>query len=152
MAGRQTVADPSTLDSRQPIYEGCARTYLGEIDDATVVKLHRFSGKVSYLAYPDFEADPHPALVRSVKLSLRTLELNCFDYSESENPPVLHRKEAFVGPDHPLREKFARLTRQEERHGLLDDASTIGTRNGWEVRLREMGFRLRGHRLVRRSS
>lgn len=144
----------SALDGLEPllrIYEGCARAYLGEIEDATLVKLHRFSGKVSYLAYPDFETDPHPALARSIKLSLRSRELDCLDYAQSDNPPILHRKETFVAHDHPLREKFARLTRQEERYGLLDDSSTIGTRNGWTQRLEERGFRLRGHRLVRKE-
>jgi hypothetical protein len=29
--------------------------------------LHRSWGKLSYLAYPDFEADPHPALRRCVR-------------------------------------------------------------------------------------
>ncbi|MDA1053715.1 MAG: hypothetical protein O3C40_24970 [Planctomycetota bacterium] len=47
-----------------------------------------------------------------------------------------------------LREKFARLTRQEARHGLLDETATIGTRNGWNARLAARGFQLRGHRLV----
>jgi hypothetical protein len=32
---------------------------------------------------------------------------------------------------------------------LLDDAATIGTRSGWADRLRERGYALRGHRLVR---
>lgn len=132
------------------VYEGCARSYLGEIEDANVVKLHRFSGKVSYLSYPGFESDPHPALMRSVKLSLRSLELNCWDYLDSDNPPVLHRKEAFLPKEHPLLAKFARLTQQEERHGLLEDTATIGTRTGWQTRLQERGFELRGHRLVKR--
>jgi DNA phosphorothioation-associated putative methyltransferase len=111
---------------------------------------HRQSGKVSYLVYPDFETDPHPALFRSVTLSLRTREIDCFDYTASTNPPVLHRKETFLANDHPLHAKFARLTQQEEKHGLLDDTATIGTRESWEARLRERGFALRGHRLVRR--
>jgi hypothetical protein len=54
-----------------------------------LIKLHRHSGKVSYLVYPDFETDPHPALLRSIKLSLRTRELDCFDYATSTNPPIL---------------------------------------------------------------
>lgn len=141
-----------TLEPLLRVYEGCAQAYLGEIEDTNIIKLHRFSGKVSYLAYPDFDTNPHPALVRSVKLSLRSLELACYDYSESENPPILHRKETFLSSDHPLREKFARLTRQEEKHGLLDDTPTIGTRDGWRARLEDMGFRLRGHRLVRRRT
>jgi hypothetical protein len=52
-------------------------------------------------------------------------------------------------PDDPLRAKFARLTAQEERAGLLDQTATIGTRSGWVERLRERGYALRGHRLVR---
>jgi hypothetical protein len=65
---------------------------------------------------------------------------------------VLHRKETFLHPEHPLHEKFARLTRQEEQHGLLSDGAGIGTRGGWEARLQDAGFALRGHRLVRRSA
>ena len=128
----------SPLESLTPpvrVYEGCARTYLGEIDGANIIKLHRHSGKISYLAYPDFETDPHPSLLRSVKLSLRTREIDCLEYGGSANPPILHRKESFLTPDQPLYAKFARLTQQEEKHGLLDDTSTIGTRDGWQARL-----------------
>ncbi len=111
----------------------------------------RDCGKLSYLVCPAFDTDPHPALLRCVRLSLRTRQLDCYDYAQSANPPVLHRKEAFLHPEHPLHGRFASLTRQEEKHGLLDDAATIGTRSGWESRLRERGFRLRGHRLVGRK-
>ena len=41
----------------------------GEIEGANLIKLHRQSGKVSYLVYPEFETNPHPALLRSVKLT-----------------------------------------------------------------------------------
>jgi DNA phosphorothioation-associated putative methyltransferase len=105
--------------------------------------------KVSYLVYPDFETDPHPALLRSIKLNLRSREIESIDYAGSANPPILHRKETFLPSDHPLRSKFERLTRQEERAGLLDETATIGTRSGWEERLRSMGYALRGYRLVR---
>jgi hypothetical protein len=87
--------------------------------------------------------------LRSVKLSLRTREIDCLDYADSANPSILHRKETFVTPDHPLYARFARLTAQEEKHGLLDDSATIGTRDGWEARLKAAGFALRGHRVVR---
>jgi len=99
----------------------------------------------------EFEADPHPALVRSVKLSLRTRESECFDYAGAANPPILHRKETFLTAEHPLHARFARLTAQEETHGLLDDPATIGTREGWQARLNAAGLALRGHRLVRRE-
>jgi DNA phosphorothioation-associated putative methyltransferase len=144
----------SALDFLEPllrIYEGCGRAYLGEVEGANVIKIHRRSGKLSYLSYPDFDTDPHPALQRCVKLALRALQIECYDYSQSANPPILHRKEKFLHPEHPLHEKFARLTKQEEQHGLLTDTAGIGTRAGWERRLQEAGLWLRGHRLVRRG-
>jgi DNA phosphorothioation-associated putative methyltransferase len=142
----------SALDSLEPllrIYEGCGRAYLGEVEGANVVKIHRRSGKLSYLVYPDFETDPHPALLRCVKLNLRTRQIECYDYAQSANPPVLHRKEAFLLPDDPRHGKFARLTAQEEKQGLLADSAGIGTREGWQRRLAERGFVLQGHRLLR---
>jgi DNA phosphorothioation-associated putative methyltransferase len=77
------------LESLEPllrVYEGCARAYLGEVEGANLIKLHRRSGKVPYLVYPEFATDPHPALLRSIKLSLRTRELDCYDYANSTNP------------------------------------------------------------------
>jgi hypothetical protein len=82
-------------------------------------------------------------------VNLRTRQIDCHDYGQSANPPVLHRKESFLLASDPLHVKFARLTVQEEKYGLLDDPSGIGTRDGWAGRLRENGFQLRGHRLVR---
>jgi hypothetical protein len=70
----------------------------------------------------------------------------------AQRRPILHRKESFLTTDHPLHAKFARLSEQEEKRGLLDDAATIGTRDGWQARLSATGFMLRGHRLVRRKS
>ncbi len=144
---RPRIARPAA-----PRLRGLRRAYLGEIEGANLIKLHRHSGKVSYLVYPDFETDPHPALLRSIKLNLRSREIESIDYARSENPPILHRKETFLPPDHPLRSKFERLTRQEERAGLLDETATIGTRSGWAARLSSMGYALRGHRLVRSKS
>ena len=144
----------SALESLEPIlrvYEGCGRAYLGEIDGTNIIKIHRFSGKLSYLSYPDFEANAHPALLRSIKLNMRTQSLDCYDYEKSTNPPVLHRKETFLEASHPLYEKFERLTRQEEKHGLLDDPRAIGTRNGWDQRLASTGLEIRGHRVFRRK-
>ena len=117
--------------------------------ERTSIKIHRRSGKLSYLVYPEFDDDPHPALLRSIRVNLRTRQIDSNDYAQSTNPPVLHRKEAFLTADHPLRARFARLTAQEEKNGLLDDPSGIGTREGWARRLAERGFCLKGHRLVK---
>jgi DNA phosphorothioation-associated putative methyltransferase len=144
----------TALDSLEPrlrIYEGCGRAYLGDVEGANVIKIHRRTGKLSYLVYPEFEDDPHPALLRCVKLNLRMRQIECYDYGQSANPPVLHRKESFLPASDPLHAKFARLTAQEEKNGLLGDPAGIGTREGWARRLAERGFALKGQRLTRRK-
>ena len=142
----------SALNRLEPIlrvYEGCARAYLGEMEGANIIKLHRFSRKVSYLFYPTFDTEAHPVLLRSLKLSLRTLQLDCYDYATATNPPILHRKETFLPEDYPGYGTFAELTRREEECGLLTNTATIGTRDGWEARLRENRMKIDGHGLVR---
>ncbi|HEX7380196.1 MAG TPA: DNA phosphorothioation-associated putative methyltransferase [Pirellulales bacterium] len=143
----------AALDHLPPllrVYEGCARNYVGAVDGANLVKLHRLKPKVSYLSYPDFDRDPHPALTGALVVPLNGLDVKYWNYLGAANPPILHRKEEFVPPGYPGREKFAKLTRQEERRGLYEETLRIGRRDGWEFVLEEKQVELRGHRLVRR--
>jgi hypothetical protein len=142
----------TALDDLPPllrVYEGCGQALSGTIEGATIVKLHRQKPQVSYLSYPSFDVDPHPELATVVIARLGSLDITFRDFRDSENPPILHRKETFVSPSYPGRAKFARLTAQEERYELLDSA-TIGTRDGWMHRLSASGVELRGHRVVHR--
>lgn len=154
--GKQTPAalyvHESALPELDPIlrlYEGCARAFIGSVEGANLIKLHRRAPQISYLAYPDFDRDPHPALRHSMLVTLQNPKVEIRHYDTSENPPILHRKEEFVAAGYPSRETFARLTAQEERFGLYTKPSQIGTRNGWTHCLKEKGLTLRGHRIVR---
>lgn len=129
-------------------FAGCGHGYLGAVEGATLIKLYRREPKLSYLAYPDFDRDPHPALDVSMNIDLRELRLKRRRFSGQPNPPILHRKECFVANDYPRRTTFARLTKAEERAGLLDATDRIGLRRGWETVLEEKGLTLEGHRLV----
>jgi DNA phosphorothioation-associated putative methyltransferase len=132
------------------VYVGCAEALTGRIENATILKMHREKPQVSFLAYPEFDRDPHPVLEASIVARLREFTVSYKDFSSRDNPPILHRKETFVPDDYPRRDKFERLTSQEEKAGLLDQP-TIGTRAGWEEALERAGLALRGHRLVRAS-
>jgi hypothetical protein len=116
-----------------------------------LLKFHTASPKISFLSYPDFEKDPHPALSAAVIVDLVTGKARRDDYRARANPPILHRKETFLPADHPLHGKFAKLTRQEEAAGLLEDTSRIGFRLNWERALAERGQGFKGHRLVKTS-
>ena len=144
----------SALENLNPqlrLYEGCASRTIGRMDGATLVKFNINVPKISYLFYPDFDTDPHPALQTSMQIDLRDLQVSYRDYDTSDNPPILHRKETFITPDYPLYEKFARLTHQEEKWGLLNQTNTIGTRKGWQKCLKEHCAELKGHRVYWRK-
>ncbi|MBD2343184.1 DNA phosphorothioation-associated putative methyltransferase [Anabaena subtropica] len=138
----------SALAALEPllrIYEGCASRTIGRVDGATLIKYYTDQPQISYLFYPEFDTDPHPALKASITIDLKSLYVTHRDYSNRANPPVLHRKETFVTPNYPLYEQFAKLTQQEQELGLLKQKSEIGTRAGWEKCLAAHGVEIRGH-------
>lgn len=142
----------SALEDLPPVlrvYEACARVLTGTIDVANMIKLSVAQPQVSYLSYPTFDRDAHPTLDMAVTVNLRKLTVDWRDYAESANPPLLHRKEEFLGLDNPDRARYQRLTRSEMRAGLYESPERIGTLAGWQAVLAEKGMQVKGHRLVR---
>ena len=113
-----------------------------------VVKFDRFAPKLSLLSYPTFFDEPHPALVRSVRVDLESGEVVSRAYDPAGNPPILHRKEMMLHPDHERYEEFALLTRSEESAGLLGRVSRIGFLREWTAFLEERGASFKGHELL----
>ncbi|WP_031292147.1 DNA phosphorothioation-associated putative methyltransferase [Leptolyngbya sp. Heron Island J] len=136
------------LDKALQQYEAKARPYLRDDIPLTLVKFHFEQPKLSYLYYPDFDQVAHPALHASIQVSLVTGQLHYRDYSQTPNPPVLHRKETFVAPDYPRYQDFVELTRQQEAFGLLDNSRVIGTQQGWQARLQQHKLIIHDHALA----
>jgi DNA phosphorothioation-associated putative methyltransferase len=108
------------LDPALQALEQKARTVTPQVKQATLVKFSFNKPQIVYLFYPDFDSEAHPALQSSIQINLTTLQAGERDYSTTNNPPVLHRKETFVTPNYPHYDTFAWLTKQEEVLGLLD--------------------------------
>lgn len=142
------VSAIASLDPLLRIYEGCASRAIGRLELATLVKFYTNEPKISYLFYPQFDTDPHPALHTSIQVNLRDLTVSYRNYENTANPPILHRKETFVTPSYPLYERFANLTRKEEKLGLLKNTRSIGTRDGWQKWLEERQVEIRGERVI----
>jgi len=106
-----------------------ARQIVGEVD-YDILKIAMDGRKVSFLKYKDFDEQPHPELLHSVRVHLPTASYVIRDFSASENPPLLHRKETLVDTEYPEYRIFAELTRQEEQLGLLSQPH-IGFRKQW---------------------
>lgn len=114
-----------------------------------VIKFYLLEPKLSFLCYPDFFELPHPELHSSITVDFATGKVRKHDYQSSVNPPILHRKEALLPLEHPLIEKFKRLTKAEEAEGLYANSKTIGFKLNWESLLAAKGLGYSGHQLVR---
>lgn len=112
-----------------------------------LVKLATDGRAVSFLHYGDFDQEPHPALLRSVKVYLPKATFDIREYFQSDNPPILHRKETVVLPDYPYYEAFKRLSAEEEAHGLLS-LPDIGYRLQWNNLLSARGLEIKNYELV----
>ncbi len=133
-------------------YEIFARSTYSQADTPTIVKFSTRKPEISYLFYPDFDTDPHPALKASIQVDLETLQVTYRDYTISDNPPILHRKETFVTSDYPLYQEFTELTSVQETLGLLNNPKNIGTKVKWQQRLQAYNVEIQGHRLIQNQT
>lgn len=117
-------------------------------DDFNVVKFRRNVPRISFLCYPQFFETAHPALEKSVSIDLITGKSFRMGYRDNINPPILHRKELFLSPDHPQWSLFASLSADEDRAGLFENSSLIGFRLNWQRLLESRNLTLDGHRLA----
>ncbi|WP_293058768.1 DNA phosphorothioation-associated putative methyltransferase [Okeania sp. SIO2B3] len=117
----------------------------------TLIKFNFDKPTISYLHYPDFDTDPHPALKTSISINMNSGKVEYRNYQNSKNPPVLHRKETFVNTDYPHYKKFAKLTSAEVKLGLLDNTRLIGTRQGWFTHLKNHGIEIKDHHVIQHT-
>jgi len=135
--------DLPTVNTLKVLYE----KVLNQNPDFNVIKMFTREFKVSFLSYPNFIEHAHPQLCESLSIHLATGKMRKFDYANSKNPPILHRKEEFLNPVHPLRSRFSRLTEAEESEGLYENTTTIGFKQNWDNLLAEKGVKIVGHSL-----
>jgi DNA phosphorothioation-associated putative methyltransferase len=141
----------SALETKLQNYEQQARSHIAPLIHFTLIKFSLESPTISYLFYPDFDTDPHPILQSSTQVNLTTEEVTHRNYINTDNPPILHRKETFLTPDYPNYQKFAQLTHQQEALGLLDNSRNIGTQKAWEARLIDHRVAIQDYRIIRQT-
>jgi len=124
------------------IIKNVAKALKIESDEWNLLKLYKRDFKVAFLFYPDFESYAYPTLEQSITVDLLKLSHRKADYSKSDNPPILHRKETFVFESFPLVETFKEITAEGESAGLYENTRTIGFRKNWERLISTKGFML----------
>ncbi|MFC1866812.1 DNA phosphorothioation-associated putative methyltransferase [Thermodesulfobacteriota bacterium] len=114
-----------------------------------VLKFTLSQFRISFLLYPTFFEMPHPRLQSSISVNLATGKTREYDYSRSDNPPILHRKETLLEPNHPQIPIFEALTEAEEAEGLYENTKIIGFKRNWEHLLYEKDLAYEGHNLIK---
>ena len=140
----------SALEKLPPLlrlYEGCASRNFYRLENANIVKLYYSKPKITYLVYPEFDTKAHPALEATMEVDLHNLSVTYHDISDETNPLILHQKDALVAPDYPSYKKFVRLTKKEQKSGLLKNRDAIRRLHGWLRCLRENEIVIEGHKL-----
>lgn len=130
----------SLLDTLPPllrVFVGCAEVLYGDVNQADIIKLHKASGKVTFLIYDDFAGMQLPELQQRIKVDLRSHFVQVFDHSKSGQ--LLYYKERFLHPAHPQRAACktfsAKLRKLKIPDGLLegptkDDFARLRTAHG----------------------
>lgn len=118
-----------------------------KIDDDSwnIIKFNTKDFKVTYLNYPDFETYAYPPLATSNTVDLLKLTSRIGNYSKSENPPILHRKENFVENTYPLHSMFQSITKEGEDIGLYENTRSIGFKQNWLKLIKNKGYKLDEH-------
>jgi len=121
-------------------------------DEFNVVKFRTDAPRISFLSYPEFFEQPHPSLDKSITIDLTSGKSFRSEYGDNLNPPILHRKELLLAPDHPRAKEYVALSAAEEQAGLYENKSVIGFRVNWERLLASRGLAFDRHSLMRISN
>ncbi|TKB46330.1 DNA phosphorothioation-associated putative methyltransferase [Thalassotalea mangrovi] len=123
-----------------------------EEDSWNLVKVFKKEFKLSLLSYPDFFEDSYPALTRSITVDLTKLTHTVTQYENSDNPPILHRKELMIPESHKYHSHFCMLTQEGENAGLYESSRMIGFKDSWARLIDKHGYALVDGRLFRKSA
>ncbi len=110
--------------------------------DWNILKLYKRDFRVAFLSYPEFETYSYPPLKHSYTVDLSKITVRKSSYENSDNPPILHRKETFVKEDFPLRASFEDITAEGEKIGLYENTRIIGFKKNWERLISNKGYYL----------
>ncbi|RRJ21326.1 DNA phosphorothioation-associated putative methyltransferase [Rheinheimera mesophila] len=117
-----------------------------------VVKLSKTQFQLALLDYPNFYDVPYPELKQSINIDLAKLSHRVLHYDIEQNPPILHRKELMLSPDHSRYKEYKDITIEAEQAGLYEFVNQIGFRDSWIRLIAKKGYVLVDGRLFREST
>ncbi len=133
-------------------YVSCGLLLWNSISSVQMIKIHIGSGKLSLLKYDDFDGHPIPLLIKRVKVNIRRLDYDLFDYQEPQYPPSpLIYKSRFMHEDMPGYAEQIAFDEQLEATGLIDELELPTSREQIEKLLETKRLEIVGVKLERSS-
>jgi DNA phosphorothioation-associated putative methyltransferase len=112
-----------SLVDRLPVvlrtYIGCGEFLFGDMTQAQIVRIHKLSGKITFMAYPNFDSAPLPELAARTKVNLRTCAVDTYDHAGQGQ--LLYFKERYLDPDHPGRKEMVAFSDAIRQIGVSDE-------------------------------
>ncbi len=97
-------------------YVGCATAIFGDVAQVDVIKLHKSSGKATFLIYDDFDGKALPELRQRIKVNLRTRWVQVFDHSADGQ--LLFYKERLLSASDPRQEQLLAYSAKLRKLGI----------------------------------
>jgi len=116
-----------------------------------IIKFSTKDFRISLLHYPKFFEDSYPALHCSYTINIEQNTFRKTNYTKSQNPPILHRKETFLLPEHPSVPDFVEITKEGEGIGLYKNSKSIGFKKSWQDLIENKGYTLVNGRLQKQQ-
>jgi len=83
-------------------YVACGLILWDAVSEVQLVKIHIASGKLTLIELDDFDTCPTPPIRRRIKVNVRRLDYDLFDYGSGQHPKtLLYRKSRWLHEDYP---------------------------------------------------
>lgn len=134
-------------------YVTCGLIIWDALSDVQLVKIHIGSGKLTLMQFDAFDEDPLPRLRRRVKVIVRKLDCDVFEYGSPAYPkPMLYRKSRYLHEDYPGYAEQLAFDEAVERFGMLRDSEFGPTAEEFAALLEAKRLAVRGMHLLRSTS
>lgn len=131
------------------VYVGCALRLLGLRHYFDLVKIHVWSGKITFLTYDAFEEKPVPDLIERIKVRLWQSDIEYYDYVGEYEPQALVFKSLYLSEDDDLYADQERFDNQLMATGIFESLTPQISRSGFKAALQGHGYRISGYEIAR---
>jgi DNA phosphorothioation-associated putative methyltransferase len=134
-------------------YVTCGLILWDSLTDIQLVKIHIDSGKLTLMEFDGFDESPVPLLRRRIKVQVRRLNYEVFEYgSEAFPKPALYRKSRYLNEDYPGYAEQLAFDEALDRHGLISGEEPGPSPGRLAALLEERRLAIKGLSLTRSES